>query len=151
MKDLKITTKITKKDNALIEIEGAIHADDFMSFKKEALKYLGDTVEIDGFRKGSTPENILIKHIGDGRILTEMANLALSHAYSQILQKEKIQAIGQPQVQITKLAENNPLGFTFTTATFPEIELADYKKLAKKIQKKEADEVTDEEMEKMLD
>ncbi|MFT5280649.1 MAG: FKBP-type peptidyl-prolyl cis-trans isomerase (trigger factor) [Flavobacteriaceae bacterium] len=151
MKDLNITTKITKKDNAVLDIEGELQVEDFMSFRDEAIKYLGKDVEVDGFRKGTAPEDVLIKQIGEGRILTEMAHIALSHVYTQVLRDEKIQAIGQPQVQITKLAEDNPLGFTFTTATFPEIELADYKKLAKKIEKNKAEEVSEEEIQKMLE
>jgi len=50
-------------------------------------------------------------------------------------------AINKPEISITKLARKNPLGFKIRTSVMPEIELPDYKKIARKI----ISEVTDEE------
>ena len=82
-------------------------------------------------------------------ILEEMAELALSKAYIDIIVDNKIDAIGKPATQITKLAENNPLEFKITTAVMPEIKLPDYKKIAtKEMAKSTADEtkVTDKDI-----
>ncbi|MEI8269816.1 MAG: trigger factor, partial [bacterium] len=44
---------------------------------------------------------------------------------------EKIDAISRPEIGITKLARKNPLGFKIKTAVMPEMELPEYKKIAK--------------------
>ena len=147
--------KINKLPNSEIEIEGEIESSVFESYFSKALKILSEKVEIDGFRKGKVPENILISKVGEMHILEEMAELALAEHYPKILEEEKIDAIGRPEIAITKLARNNPLGFKIKTAVIPEIQIADYKKIAKdtisKITAEEKDvKVTDEEIEQTI-
>lgn len=126
-------TKITKLPKSEVEIEGELTPEILESFYTKALKAIGDRVEIDGFRKGKVPEKILLEKVGEMYVLEEMATLALSEHYPKILEEEKIDAIGRPEITITKLARNNPLGFKVKTAVIPEIKIADYKKIASKI------------------
>lgn len=81
-----------------------------------------------------------------------MAEHALSHYYPEILKDQKIDAIGRPEIGITKIAKDNPLGFTIKTAVMPEIELADYKKIAKTETSKKSDslEVSDKEIDDVI-
>ncbi|MEQ1813818.1 MAG: trigger factor, partial [Candidatus Nitrotoga sp.] len=97
-------------------------------------------------------EKVLIGKIGEAALLEEMAEIAISHAYPKIVVAEKIDALGRPEVRITKIAHGNPLEFTITTAVFPEIVLPDYKTLAKKNGKKgDPVVVTDEDITKTID
>jgi trigger factor len=89
------------------------------------------------------------------QVLEEMAELALSENYPKIIEEEKIDAIGRPEISIIKLARKNPLAFKIKTAVLPEIKLADYKGIAKDTISKIADEdknvvVTDEDMENTI-
>lgn len=133
--------KITKIEKSRVEIVGSIKADFFSSFRKQALQNINDNVTIDGFRKGKIPENILVSKVGEMAILEEMAELALSKAYPEIIIEEKIEAIGRPEITITKIAANNPLEFKITTTVLPEIKIADYKEIAKKEMSKKSDEI----------
>lgn len=128
---MKVTVKKLPKSE--IEIEGEIEIDIFESYFGEALKKIGEMLELDGFRKGKIPDNILLSKVPEIRILEEMAELALSEHYPKIIEEEKIEAISRPEISITKLARKNPFGFKIKTAVLPEIKLADYKKIAKKI------------------
>lgn len=144
--------KVNKLPKSEVEIEGELEKDAFEAYFAKALKKLGEELEVDGFRKGKAPETVLLKHIPEIKILEEMAEMALSEHYEKIISDEKIDAIGRPQINITKLARQNPLGFKIKTAILPETKLPDYKSLAKKvlteIKKEEKDtEVTDKEME----
>lgn len=142
---------ITKEDGSQVKITGEIPFVELQKERGKAIAYLGKNVEIDGFRKGHVPENVLEKHIGEMAILTEMSERALSRVYPEILKEHKIEAIGHPQIQITKIAQDNPLGFTITVAVMPEISLPDYKKIASALNKdKTSAEVTDEEVENQI-
>jgi trigger factor len=123
---------IKKLDKSRVEISASIPANIWEEGRKQALKNINETVSIDGFRKGIVPENILISKVGEKVINEEMAELALSKAYLDILIDNKIDAIGKPEVQIMKLAVGNPLEFKATTAVIPEVKLPDYKSIAKK-------------------
>jgi FKBP-type peptidyl-prolyl cis-trans isomerase (trigger factor) len=128
---MKITIKKLPKSE--VEIEGELEADVFESYFAEALKRLGENVQLDGFRKGKVPENVLLANIPEIKILEEMAELALNEHYPKIIEGEKIDAISRPEIAITKLARKNPLGFKIKTAVLPSIKLPEYKKMAKKI------------------
>ncbi|MDP2788652.1 MAG: trigger factor [bacterium] len=116
-----------------IEIEGELSLDVFESYFAKTLQKIGEQIEIKGFRKGKAPENILLEKVGEMHVLEEMAELALSEHYPKILEEEKIDAIGRPEIFITKLARKNPLGFKIKTAVLPVLELPDYKDIAKKV------------------
>src|SRR3989338_3697277 len=58
-----------------------------------------------------------------------------------------IAIFGRPEINITKLAPENPFGFKKTDPVFPEFDLPDYKKIAGALaSKKEILEVTDKEI-----
>lgn len=124
------SASIKKLDKSRVEITGSVSADTWGSYRGKALKYINENITIDGFRKGNVPENILVAKVGESAILEEMAEMALSRAYLDILISEKIDAIGKPDIRVTKLAPGNPLEFTAVTAVVPEAKLPDYKKLA---------------------
>src|SRR3989338_3448249 len=129
--------------NSEVEIIGEISAEIFMSGRKTAVKEFSDNAEIDGFRKGKIPEDILVKNIGIVAVLEKMAVIALEKEYPKIISEHKVRAIGRPEITLTKIAENNPLGFKVTTSVLPEIALPDYKGIAKKIMAKK-EEVSEE-------
>ena len=132
---------VTKDTQSTVKIEGEIPFGELLKHKNAAVKKLGKEVKIDGFREGHVPEDVLVRHVGEMTLLTDMAEKALSSIYPEIVKEHKLDVIGHPQVSITKLAQDNPLGFTATVAIMPEIMLPDYKALAEK-QKKESADVT---------
>jgi FKBP-type peptidyl-prolyl cis-trans isomerase (trigger factor) len=141
--------KISKADGSKIEITGTVPALKFESYRKKALENINNEISIDGFRKGKIPENILISKVGDMSILEEMAELALSQAYPKIVIEEKLDVIGRPEIQITKIAKDSPLEFKIISAVVPEVKLDDYKKIAKEeiSKQKEIEPVTDKDIE----
>lgn len=148
---MALMLEIKKLDKGMVEIKGEIDAEVFESFREKALKHLGEHVKVDGFRPGHIPANIVEKNVGEMAVLEEMAQMALSKSYPRILEENKIDAIGYPQINITKLAKGNPLGYTITVATLPEVKLADYKSIAKELNKEDVKvEVTDVEFEGVM-
>lgn len=146
---------ITKLEKSRVEITGSIPVEYFESFRKKALQNINEEVTIDGFRKGKVPESTLISKVGEMTILEEMAELALSQEYPKIVTEEKIEALGRPEIHITKIAVGNPLEFKIITAIVPEIKLGDYKKIAKEEiektkNKKDTIEVTEKEIDEAI-
>ena len=132
---------IKKLPKSELEIEGEMEIDAFETYFSKALKKNGEKLELPGFRKGKVPENVLLSNIPEAQILGEMAEMALNEHYPKILEGNKIDAIGHPQISITKLARKNPLGFKIKTAVMPEMQLPDYKQIARKV----LSEIKDEE------
>lgn len=153
MKDNKNTytdLKTKKLEKSKLEILASVPPSFWETFRAEALKNLNEAVALDGFRKGNIPESILVSKLGEMTILQEMAELAIPRAYVNILMDNKIDAIGKPNIQITKLAKGNPIEFKAETDIVPEFSLPEYKDLAKKEvnkDKKNSIEVNEKEVE----
>ncbi len=147
---MSYTATYKKLDGGEAEFTGEIAAEVFDSYRSHAIGHVGGNLEIPGFRKGKAPESIIEKNVPEMAILEEMANHAIMDMYPKLLAEHKVEAIGSPAVQITKIAKGNPLGFVIKTAVMPEVKLPDYKKIAKAEHKDESTDVTDEEFEKAL-
>ena len=106
--------KIEKKNlpKGLVQFTIIIDEKEFESYHAKAFTVVQQSVEVDGFRKGNAPENLVVKKYGDMVILEEMANLALRAAYVKAVEEHKINPISEPQVSITKIAKGNPLELT---------------------------------------
>ena len=143
MDEIKKTVEvdITKKEKGEIEITASLDAKKFDAHRADAVKKLGKDIEVDGYRKGKAPEAKVVERVGEQKILSEMAEIAISKHYNDIIRENELRVIGRPEVQITKMAMGNPLEFKITTATIPEVDLPDYKKLATGIEEKPAEKV----------
>jgi len=143
---------VKKLPKSMVEISVKLSGEAFDGTRAEALKRIASDAEYPGFRRGHVPENIIIAKTGEAHILEEMAEIAISKAYADIIIGEKLDVIGRPEVRITKVAPGNPLEFTIVTAIFPEVTLPDYKKLAaKEVKKEEKVAVEEKELEQAID
>lgn len=145
----KMTATVKKLPGSRAEIRISIPAAIFDATRQKAIARLGENVTLPGFRKGKVPEKILAQRLGEAAILEEMAEITIKNAYPIILAEQGIDALGRPEVRLTKLALGNPLEAIITTDVFPEITLPDYRKIASKV-KGEAVEVGDDEVEKAI-
>jgi trigger factor len=142
---------IKNEKKSEVELKAQIPPEKVEVYRKKALGELSKEVKVAGFREGKVPEGVLIKNIGEGKLLERTANIALSEELPLLLATEKIPAIAAPAVSITKLAPGNPIEFTAKIAVMPEVVLPDYKKIAKdKNSKKETVSVSDEEVEETI-
>src|SRR3989344_4216645 len=136
MKD-EISNKTVKSiSDTELEIVLELPFADIEKHREDALKDLGTNLELPGFRKGRVPKNIMLERLGPMTILEEMAERAIRDWYPKFIDEHKIDAIGHPQIAITKLAEGNPLGLKITQEILPEIKVPDYKTIASEVNKK---------------
>ncbi|MBP6926240.1 MAG: hypothetical protein KBB70_00895 [Candidatus Pacebacteria bacterium] len=142
--------KTNKLDKSIIEMMFEVPAETWIVRETEALEFLGRDVELDGFRKGKAPIEVLKKSLPEMMVLEKIAELIASELYPKTVAEEKIPVIGRPEVSITKLARGNALEFTVKTAVVPEVTLPDYKKITKEEWEVSSEEVTDEDFNKAI-
>ena len=147
-------TTIKKLEKSEVEITGVLEASEFAKYEGKALERISERVELPGFRKGKVPANMVKEAVPEMELLEEMAESALRDNYVTILEENKIDAIGHPQISITKIGKGSDLEFKIITAVLPEIKLGDYKKIAKKENGKEENKkeivIDDKEVEKVI-
>ncbi|MEN9338149.1 MAG: hypothetical protein RIQ41_463 [Candidatus Parcubacteria bacterium] len=144
--------KVKKLPKSEVELTIVVDEKEFENYHERGFKRVQEMVEVDGFRKGNAPEEVIVKKYGDMIILEEMANLALRDAYVKAIDDEKLHPITDPKISITKLAKGNPLEMVITVALMPEVKLPSYKNLAQESTKEEETiEVTDKDIEVVID
>jgi len=121
---------ITKKDLGKSQIELTIELtiEEFKPYIKKGVEKVSREVKIDGFRSGKIPYDILKQKIGEMTILEEAARIAINKTIDKAIKENVVgQSVGQPKVDITKLAPDNPMEYKVVIAIIPEIKLGDYK------------------------
>ena len=150
--DFKKDITVTEKANSTVKITGEIPFAEMNKHRPKALANLGKGVKIDGWRKGHLSEEKLVQHLGEMAILNEMARLTMSKIYPDLVKVYNLSVIGLPEISITKLAKDNPLGFSISTAVVPEIKLPNYKEIAASVKKEaDAEAITDAEVDKQIE
>ncbi|MFH1780671.1 MAG: trigger factor [Candidatus Nealsonbacteria bacterium] len=139
---------IQKLTKSQLEIKFELSVEEFQVFVEKAILKLGENVEVEGFRKGKAPKEMIEKMLGQETIYKEASQECVKENYLKVVKDEGIEPLGQPDISILKLAPGNPLEFKATVAVLPEITIADYKEIVPKIKKKEI-KVTQEEIEKL--
>ena len=89
-------------------------------------KSLAKQVRIKGFRPGKAPARLIDRYVGRGAVISEAVNHAVPELYNEAIQKEEVFALGQPDVEITKLEDNDELTFTAEVDVRPKFEVTDW-------------------------
>ncbi len=144
--------EVKKLPRSIVEIEASISPETIEPLFKEALRDIAKTLDIPGFRKGKVPENIALDRVGEMNVLMEASERGIEKALPEIIESKKLRVVGRPEISIKKMAPKNPLEFSVKISVFPEIALADYKKISKEIASapKEKIEASEKEVEDVI-
>ena len=99
-----------------------------------------------GFRPGKAPREMVARKYGK-EIEDEAKRKLISEAYKNALEEQKLDVLGQPDIEEIQFSRGQPLQFAATVETTPEFELPEYKGIPVK---REARTVTDEDMERAI-
>jgi trigger factor len=143
--------QVSKKDlgKSQVELIVELSLEELTPYIEQGAKKIASEVKIEGFRPGKVPYDILKQKIGEMTILEEAAHLAIHKTIDEAVEKNTIglHPVGQPQVNITKLAPNNPLEYKVIVSLLPTIALGKYKDLKLKVEEAKID---DKEVDKAL-
>ncbi|HEX8092301.1 trigger factor [Jatrophihabitans sp.] len=100
--------------------------DELKSSLDEAYKAISSQVRVPGFRPGKVPARIIDQRVGRAAVLEEAINKALPKAYSDAVRETGVKALGQPEIEVTDLQDNDHVAFTAEVDVRPEIAVAGY-------------------------
>jgi len=102
--------------------------------------------KLPGFRPGKAPrEMVMRKHEKD--IQDEVKRKLMSEAYRKAIEEQKLDVLGQPDIEEIQFGRGQALQFAATIETAPEFELPEYKGL---VAKREVRAVAEEDVERAL-
>jgi trigger factor len=125
-----------------VEVEAQKVEETFESITKEFQRQ----ANLPGFRPGKAPREMVWRRYSK-EIEDEVKSKLISDSYKKALEEQKLDALGQPDVEEIQFSRGQPLQFAATVETAPQFELPEYKSIPVK---REARTVTDEDVEKAL-
>jgi FKBP-type peptidyl-prolyl cis-trans isomerase (trigger factor) len=135
-----------------VELAGEIPYEALEPYRTKAITHLAAHMELPGFRPGKVPPEMALKKAGDLTVLEEALELFIKDFYPELIEVQKVEAVGRPDIRVTKLAPGNPVGLTVRATIYPEVTLPkDWKILHEKIALEPALPATDEEVDKTLE
>ncbi|HTT49774.1 MAG TPA: trigger factor [Streptosporangiaceae bacterium] len=91
----------------------------------KAYREVARQVRVPGFRPGRVPPRIIDQRFGRGVVLEQAVNDAVPQLYGQALQDNDVFALGQPDLEITRLDDGKELAFTAEVDVRPKFDLPD--------------------------
>ncbi|BAU96761.1 trigger factor [Corynebacterium suranareeae] len=114
----------------------------------QAYAALAQQVQIPGFRKGKAPRQLIDARFGRGPVLEQVVNDMLPNRYAQAIESEGIKAIGQPNVEVTKIEDGELVEFVAEVDVRPEFDLPKFEEISVEVPAIKADdEAVDAELE----
>lgn len=119
--------EVKKLSGSQYEISASFEANEFVAAQEKVVNKLVKDVTVQGFRKGAAPLNIAKKHLDHNKVLDETINSLIGPAYSEIINKEKLDVFFQPEVSKVEPTQDGGLEVVYVVITRPEVELETYK------------------------
>jgi trigger factor len=89
----------------------------------EVYKELGRQIRVPGFRPGKVPNRVLDQRIGRPVVLEQVVQHAIPEVYGEVIRENQVKVIGQPEIEVTRLEDNDTLAFTAEVDVAPELQL----------------------------
>lgn len=91
----------------------------------KAYREVAKQARIPGFRPGHVPPRIIDQRFGRGVVLEQAVNDAVPQFYGKALEDNDVLALGQPELEITRLDDGEQLAFTAEVDIRPKFDLPD--------------------------
>src|SRR3990167_7076506 len=139
---------INRGEKGKVEIKVDIPKAAFEQSYNQTLGKLSQDANIDGFRPGKAPADVVEGKVGLNKILNETASSLISKHLSDILEKEKLIPLESPKIAVNTLAKSSPFSFTASFTQKPKVKVGSWKTI--KVKKVAAKEVTEKDIDESI-
>lgn len=125
-------TNIEKQPKSTIKLTITLEKEKVKEAYEKTLTKAVENTEIEGFRKGTAPKEMVKEKIGISTLYGDALNELLQTYYPQALKENHISPVSNPKVEVKEFDIEKDLEFSATFAVRPNVKLKDYKKALKK-------------------
>ena len=123
-------TSVDKLSDTRVKLNVSVPFDELGKEIDQAYKAIAQQVNIPGFRRGKAPRQLIDARFGRGPILEQVVNDMLPTRYEQALAENDLNPLGQPDIDVTKIEDNDVVEFTAEIDVRPEIEVPDFTQIS---------------------
>jgi len=120
-------SKVEKAEKNVVEFEFSVSGADFCAAIEKAYKQNVGKINVQGFRRGKAPRQIIERYYGSEIFYEDAVNIVLPDAYDKAIEEQNIEAVAQPEIDVKSISREDGVVFTAKVAVKPEFELGQYK------------------------
>jgi trigger factor len=139
---------VSDKVKGQITLTIEIPVDETEGYLKRAADRLSQKTSIPGFRPGKAPANVIKQRYGDMALYEEALQDIVTQTLWVALKEHKIDSVGQPQINVEKMAPDNPIVYKAIVSVLPEVKLNNWQDVHAK---RKDIVITDAEVDEMID
>jgi len=124
-----VKTDVEELSPTRVRLTVEVPFDELKPSLDHAYREVGRQVRIPGFRPGHVPRQVLDQRVGRGAVLEHAINDAVPELYLKAVREAEVSALGQPEVEITKLEDGTEIAFTAEVDVRPGFEIPDLAQL----------------------
>ncbi|MDO5520529.1 MAG: trigger factor [bacterium] len=143
-----MSLQVEKLEKNMVKLTIEASAEEFNAAIEKAYQKNKGKINIQGFRKGHAPRQIIEKMYGASVFFEDAANEIIPTAYEAAAKESGLEIVSQPEIDVTQIEKGKSFIFTATVAVKPEVTLGDYKGI--EVEKTEI-EVSEDEVNAELD
>jgi trigger factor len=125
-----VKTDVEELSPTRVRLSVEVPFDELKPSLDKAYREVGRQVRIPGFRPGRVPPPVIDRRVGRDVVLSQAVNEAMPDLYAKAVAEGDVSALGQPEVEITKIDDGKELTFTVEVDIRPKFELPDLASLA---------------------
>jgi trigger factor len=92
----------------------------------KAYAQIGSQITVPGFRKGKVPAAVINQRVGRGAVLQDAINETIPQAYAAAVAEHQLTPLAQPEIDITKLEDNDVVELVAEVDIRPDFDLPDF-------------------------
>ena len=92
----------------------------------KAYAQIGSQITVPGFRKGKVPAAVINQRVGRGAVLQDAINETIPQAYAAAVAEHQLTPLAQPEIDITKLEDNELVELIAEVDVRPDFDLPDF-------------------------
>lgn len=131
-----MTTALTHLSGSAFEVTLTVPWADVKKIYDQVFDELAAEIEVEGFRKGKAPKEVVQSKVDKSKIYGEVVNRILPESYSKALAEHGLKPIIAPKVQIVSGEEEKDWQFIAKAAEKPSVNLDSYQDVVKAINTK---------------
>ncbi len=145
-----MASTIEKKENNIVEISLEATREEFEAALKQSYNKNKGKFQIQGFRKGKVPYQLVIQYYGEGVLYDDAIEFIASPAYVEAVKEHDLKVVSRPDLSIDEIGENG-MKYKLAVSVKPEFELGQYEGGEVPYSVREVNDTTvSEEIERML-
>ena len=126
-------TKLEKLPKSRVKLEIKVSPIEMGGYFQRVFTELSSSLDLPGFRKGKAPEDLAKKSIDPAKMAERVLEIVIPITYYKAIKEKNITPLHGPKVNVSEFGQDKPLVYQAEVDIMPDVRLADYMKLKRRI------------------